>query len=331
MHLYKGKINMENILIRTATAGDTSAIRNIYNSICEEDGIYFRQMSDENVGCVFFGENVRTVCAVADGCTVGFASGTVVAEKGTSYITYVGVEKQKRRQNIGSRLLRALEERLACDGIKKIDIVFHNPVSLSWYIPHTGKSADHPCAPGVDADAPAYPFFGSCGYSEWCRQYSYYLPLKDYREPEDIAQKKQALSAQGINITLYDAGIHTGFYGLFDEINNPGWRNYVFRNLDKPVIVAVDTRSNNRVIGYTGPLTVQESGRGNFCGIGTSPDYRKKGIGKAVFCEMCKRHAESGAAFMSLYTGSTNPARNIYEAAGFRIVREWANMRKEII
>lgn len=33
---------------------------------------------------------------------------------------------------------------------------------------------------------------------------------------------------------------------------------------------------------------------------------------------------------MSLYTGDTNPARHIYESSGFKIVRTWANMRKEI-
>ena len=33
---------------------------------------------------------------------------------------------------------------------------------------------------------------------------------------------------------------------------------------------------------------------------------------------------------MSLYTGENNPARNIYEAAGFRIARAFADMRKEV-
>ena len=37
-----------------------------------------------------------------------------------------------------------------------------------------------------------------------------------------------------------------------------------------------------------------------------------------------------GAGYMTLFTGEANPARNIYEAAGFRIVRTWADMRKEV-
>ena len=52
--------------------------------------------------------------------------------------------------------------------------------------------------------------------------------------------------------------------------------------------------------------------------------------GKPVFCEMCARHRNGGADFMSLYTGEDNPARNIYESAGFRIVRSFADMRKAV-
>ena len=98
-------------------------------------------------------------------------------------------------------------------------------------------------------------------------------------------------------------------------------------NTDKPIVVAVDHKAGGLVVAYTGPLSINE-GRGNFCGIGTLKEYRGRGIGKVVFCEMCTRHAQSGGEFMSLYTGTTNPARNIYEAAGFKIVRSFANMRK---
>jgi len=37
-----------------------------------------------------------------------------------------------------------------------------------------------------------------------------------------------------------------------------------------------------------------------------------------------------GAEFMTLFTGETNPARNIYETAGFKIVKTWADMKFEI-
>ena len=144
-----------------------------------------------------------------------------------------------------------------------------------------------------------------------------------------MAQTRARLSSEGIELTLYDPALHHGLPELFDNIRNPGWKAHVLAHLDLPIVVAVDTNAQGLVVGYTGPLSVVGSpGRGNFCGIGVHTDYRGRGIGKPVFCEMCARHRDGGADFMSLYTGEDNPARRIYEAAGFSVVRRFADMRK---
>jgi len=44
---------------------------------------------------------------------------------------------------------------------------------------------------------------------------------------------------------------------------------------------------------------------------------------------LCSTLKDMGASYMTLFTGETNQARNIYEAAGFHIVRTWADMRRE--
>jgi len=75
---------------------------------------------------------------------------------------------------------------------------------------------------------------------------------------------------------------------------------------------------------------VQPSGRGFFLGIGIHSDYRGVGAGKALFAALCKGLKGIGASFMTLFTGEENPARNIYEAAGFKIVKSWVVMRKEV-
>ena len=83
-------------------------------------------------------------------------------------------------------------------------------------------------------------------------------------------------------------------------------------------------------MGFTGPLAVQPSGRGYFTGIAVHPDCRGGGAGKVLFSSLCESLRDMGAGYMTLFTGEANPARNIYEAAGFRIVRTWADMRKEV-
>ncbi|HIX29130.1 MAG TPA: GNAT family N-acetyltransferase, partial [Candidatus Blautia stercoravium] len=83
------------------------------------------------------------------------------------------------------------------------------------------------------------------------------------------------------------------------------------------------------VCGFTGPLDVEKKGRGYFAGIAVDESVRGKGVAKILFCELCMGLKEQGASFKTLFTGEKNPARNIYEAAGFQIVKSWANMRKE--
>lgn len=317
------------MMLELADQDKNDILLGIYNSITFEEGICYKSLSRDEFDSIFFAPG-RVVVAAYDerGVCLGFAAGSICPDRKTSYITYIGVDAGHRHAGVGASLLAALEASLTDKPeIEKIDVVFHNPAGLPWRIPG-GGGADHPCAPGVDNRSAAYGFLGAHGYFDWCLQNSYYLDLSEYSEPPDIASKRAALADSGIIITLYDEKKHTGFSELFDDINNPGWRNGVLSNTDKPIIVAVDEKADNLVAGYTGPLTVQPSGRGNFCGIGTRHAYRGRGIGKVVFCEMCRRHSENGAKFMSLYTGDTNPARNIYESAGFSIVRSWANVRK---
>ena len=76
------------------------------------------------------------------------------------------------------------------------------------------------------------------------------------------------------------------------------------------------------------PIMALTASRGYFAGIAVAEDVRGKGLGKILFYELCKGLREKGAAYMTLFTGENNPARNIYEEAGFRIVRSWSDMRR---
>jgi GNAT superfamily N-acetyltransferase len=277
--------------------------------------------SDTYAECFFFEE---------DNKPVGYAllAKTFSQEAGglTLWIEELFVLPEYRSCSCASELLDEAENILRNEyHAKRIDIVFHNPAHLPWIIP---KSEDgHPCAPGIRSDSPAAHLLLHRGYKEWCAQISYYMPLAGYTLPEGYEEKLASLNASGVAITYYDSALHHGLAELFDAIKNPGWKKTVLAHLDQPIVVAVD---NGLVVGYTGPLSqVREGGglRGNFCGIGTHPDYRGRGIASLIFCEMCRHHSEHGATFMSLYTGENNPARRVYEYAGCRGVVRWSNLR----
>lgn len=312
------------------TYGKRPDICDVYNAANARDSLPYRPLSREDADRLFYGEGSITLSAVdPSGKTAGFISARIPNEKGTSYLSYIGVLPEHHGGGIASELLDRCEARLRDEfGAKKIDIVFWNPVYLPWIIP--GTEDGHPCAPGIKTDSPACRLLLTRGYSEWCAQIAYYMPLSEYRDSEKLIMRREKLAADGIVITFYDPGKHRGMNEIFDVIGNPGWRAGVMAHLDRPIVVAVDENRDGLIIGYTGPLTQTPEGRGirgNFNGIGVDPAYRGRGIGTQIFCAMCRHHSEHGATFMSLYTGENNPARRVYEAAGCRGVVRWSNLR----
>lgn len=277
----------------------------------------------------FAGEGRVTLGVFEGDRLVGIASGCVSSERKAGYLSYLCVAPDRRRRGIATGLCDRLEEALAADpSVEKLEAVFHNPVQLPWYIPH-GDGDWHPCLPGVDKASGLYLFLKNRGWRDYAHQNCYYRRMSGYADKPNIAATRERLLSEGLKLTLYDPERHHGLPELFDNIGNPGWKAHVLAHPDLPIVVAVDVNAGGLVVGYTGPLSVVGTpGRGNFCGIGVRTEYRGRGIGKPVFCEMCARHRDGGADFMSLYTGEDNPARNIYESAGFRIVRSFADMRK---
>ena len=286
-------------------------------------------VAQETIYAWFAGDDRVTLGAYDGDRLVGIASGSISAQRRTGFLSYVCIAPDCRRRGLATALMDGLEEALAArPEVEKLEAVFYNPVQLPWYMPH-GDGDWHPCLPGVDKSSGLYLFLKNRGWRDFATQNCYYRRMADYRDKPVIADTRRRLLSEGIELTLYDPEKHHGLPELFDNIGNPGWKAYVLEHLDLPIVVAVDLHANGLVVGYTGPLWVSGSpGRGNFCGIGVRTEYRGRGIGKPVFCEMCARHRDSGADFMSLYTGEDNPARNIYESAGFRIVRSFADMRK---
>ena len=85
-----------------------------------------------------------------------------------------------------------------------------------------------------------------------------------------------------------------------------------------------------RIVGWTGAMWNEASGRGHFDGIAILSDYRNRGLGKALFSNLALYNKNNGAKFMTFYTGLTNYARYIYMGAGFKIVQSFCFMTKNI-
>jgi ribosomal protein S18 acetylase RimI-like enzyme len=322
------------IIDRLAPA-DFSAACELFNRYAEVEfphrKLSLPQFTEQFLQSTDVAEKVNLAAKEGDSL-VGFASGCVKHGSGIGYITFLLVDPSVRRKGLAREMLAVLEKELAAvEDIEKYQIYFFNPVALTWIVPGT-DGHDHPNAPGIDVASDAYIFFKNMGYLDVVYQNSFYLPLENYTLPADIQKRIDGLAEHDLSICFYDKAKHYGLEELFDDLGNEGWREEIIGMVNRPdggdpVLIA---EHNGKAVGFTGPIRAQESGRGYFAGIGVHSEYRKYGLGKALFSMLCKCEKETGARYMTLFTGETNPARYIYTSAGFKIVKTWSDMEKII-
>lgn len=302
-----------------------------YKPLTEEG---FKAKFLENVNFSYDG----TFVAVDGEKVIGFANGIVkseffpgeTAENTPGYLTMIVVDQGYRGKGIGSQLLAQLEQFFQQNGKKKSQSIFFNPIRLEWYIPGTDRH-EHNNSPGVDAETPALDFMKKNGYQVQAEQVSYHLDLAGFQMSPATAARREELQKRGIFTGYYDPKQHFGFEELFDDLGSGDWKKGILDNNAKenpdPVIVAAD---HGKICGFTGPIRVEESGRGFFIGIGTHSQYRGGGIMTVLFELLMEGFNKAGARYSTLFTGVTNPAGRIYERTGFQKVRYWSVMGKEI-
>ncbi|MDY2902223.1 MAG: GNAT family N-acetyltransferase, partial [Bacilli bacterium] len=189
----------------------------------------------------------------------------------------------------------------------------------------------HPCAPAIRINSNEYFFLLHRGYSIIGQEDAFHLDLSDYEISEDIQKILDEAKKEGITIELYDKNKHYGLEEFYKELNIYDFEKVIRSNLELEhpypfLVVAKD----NKVVGWTGAMWNEESGRGHFDGIAILSSVRGRGLGKALFSLLAYYNKKGGAKFMTFYTGLTNHARYIYMGAGFKIIESFALMKKEL-
>ena len=326
---------MDTISITQLTTKYIPDAVNFFNKYAENE-LPYKSLDIDSWKALFYTSSEKveryTFQASANNQLVGFAAGCCNLTTGNCYITFVLVSSEYRRNGIGKLLISELERALdVTNELCKLQITFFNPSALTWIVPGT-SGHDHPNAPGVDVDSAAFDFFKAMGYEPYVYQNSFYLPLSDYSEPSFISDKKEWLFNQGISLEYYDNSKHYGLEDLCDNLGNPVWKEELPQNdalgpKGHPLMAVI---RENKIIGFTGPLKVQESGRGYFAGIGVHSECRGLGLGTVLFHTLCTSLKDLGAEYMTLFTGTDNPAGQIYQNAGFKIVKTWADLEKDV-
>lgn len=308
----------------------------VFDALTKEE-VFFKELSEEEFNRHLFNSssfaNEGTFVALDGEQVVGFASAVVRASddnnpNASGYIHTFIVKKEYRRQGIGSKLLELVENYIKEKGRKSSRFVFLGGVNWPWYIPYTQKH-EHPGMPAVRMNSDFYLFLYHHGYFVNSIHEGFHLPLAEYEMPENVVKKMEENAKNGLVVELYDPNKHYGIEEFCEVINNPGFAHSIRYNLKReqpyPFLVAAH---DNKVVGWTGSMYTEATGRGHLDGIVVDPNERGGGLGKGLFCNLCYWLKNHGASYMTFFTGIDNPARYIYLSAGFKIAQSFADMKK---
>ena len=244
------------------------------------------------------------------------------------YFTCLLADAAYDTEKTAALLFDALEDSFRAAGKKYSAVTFFNPMRLPWVIPGT-PGFEHNNMPGIGTDLPLHARMLEYGYTEPARECAMYRDLRNFAVPAEIEALAEKAAGQGYIIALYDAARHTGLSEMLAALENPDWIQRITEAAEKKMVLPV-ALAGNVVAGFAGPVYPEPTGRGYFAGIGIAPQYQHHGLGTLLFYRLCEAEKKAGARYMSLFTGETNPAKKIYEGAGFKPVRIFGVMIKEL-
>ncbi len=267
-----------------------------------------------------------------DGEILGFCNGCTGDHiyKGTErgYLSCVLLAEEADNDKNTAALLDALEKAFRAAGRIHVVVTCFNPIRLPWIIPGT-QGHQHNNAPGIGVDIPLYDRMLARGYREVSRERAMYMDLSGYETPGWIVEKAARMAQKGRTVSRYDPSRHIGLEEMVAALNNSMWSAEIPQagRSGMDLLVALQ---DNVCAGFTGPVYPEKTGRGYFAGVGVAPQFEKRGFGTLLFYRLLEREKETGAKYMSLFTGEHNHAGEIYITAGFRVVRWFSVMLKEL-
>ncbi|CAM4244332.1 GNAT family N-acetyltransferase [Paenibacillus typhae] len=274
--------------------------------------------------CIWVGCNEKGMAGFAAGCSgENLPLGDVAG-----YITCVIIDSETASKELYDAFVQRIEARFRQLGKRQAEVLFFNPVKLEWTIP-SAPQHKHNNAPGISKDQPLYAALIARGYVDRATQCGMYLKLGNFSIPEDIAGKERKANREGYRVAHYAPDVHKGLETMLAALQNPQWEKDVAAYVrdGKPLVAAM---YGDEVVGFAGPLIVEPDGRAFFCGIGVHPEYEGHGLGSVLFFRMVEAFQNAGCQYISLFTGSNNPALRIYQKAGFHVEKQFSILRREL-
>ena len=337
--------------IRKMAPADLPDVLRLWNGCVDAGEVLYLPLTEKSFRRKFVAgpsrEPENLLVAESKNRVVGFLHGVAPGampppRPDAAYLTVILVSPTCRGKGVGRALLHTFMESMARQGANTLFISGANPVNLDWRIPGT-PGHDHNNMPGADVSCAGYPFLERCGFTIRAREVAMYRDLSAWTPSPDAAAERERLRAEGIETGPYDPSLDCDFDQMCTNVGSEYWRDVLRTEIaawksgtpnDDPrfwadgtpprgprtLLTAVHGR---RIVGFTGPVDLQQSGRGWFTGICTDPAYERRGIATVLFDLLLQEFVREGASFCSLFTGWESHARKIYEKAGLRPVRRF--------
>ena len=328
--------------VRPMEKGDLPAALRLWNDSADRGEVLLKPMTERRFGAVFEAnpsyDGAYDFVAEEEGRVVGWVSGITKKEflprethqNTPGFLTVIFVDREHRRRGVGTALVQALLAAYGRDGKKSAACFSTNPIDLGWTIPGT-PGHDHNNAPGVDMDGAGYPFLQALGWAAGHVEVAMYLDLSRYEAPPIVAELQERLRGAGIETGRYDPSAGCDFDRMCDRVGSEYWRSVLqeetARQQPRPILAATH---EGHMVGFTGPVDVEPSGRGWFTGICTDPQFEKRGIATVLFNLLMQEFIAVGAQFSTLFTGDSNHAQRLYTRTGFEVRRRFALMDKSL-
>lgn len=265
-----------------------------------------------------------TVSGFVTGCT----GGTMPQGQCRGYLTCLILAPEADTGENTALLLRCLEDAFRAKGREEICLSFFNPMRLAWILPGS-PGHQHNNVPGAALDWPLYTRMRVLGYAETALEQAMYLDLSTFVYPQAMADREASMARKGYTVAQYDGSRHRALAPMLESLGNPLWVSEITEAAARGQRLLVGL-CQDQVAGFAGPIYPEETGRGYFSGIGVGPSFEHHGLGTLLFYRLCQAEKEAGAQYMSLFTGADNPARLIYEGAGFETKRRFAVLQKSL-
>ena len=236
------------------------------------------------------------------------------AERG--YITLFGVLPQHQRQGVGSAMLERAEQYVRSHGRTLLMIA---PYSPGYFL----------CGVDVRAYEPGLSFFKKHAFTEVYRPIAMEVPLWNWAYPEWLAEKRRQLESAGVRVERYRPELTLPVLEFTAREFAGEWvrvyRDAMHRIMlgDPPGRIAVAHKDYN-VLG------VSHHDNERFGPIGVAASERGRGLGHVLMYETLDAQRLAGFRTAWFLWSDDKTAARLYNAAGFREVRRFALLRKEL-